>query len=151
VDDPCEVDADCVEAAYCDFGQCAARLDIDQFCEGQSLRCRPELYCDPVRYLCVERVENGGECSEEACVAGAICGPDGRCRAAPGLGEDCSESNVCAAGGYCLYDYLQMPTCEPALEPGAPCDAGSKCASGSCSGGVCAEPFADICSGVPQP
>jgi hypothetical protein len=72
---PCGADADCPEGTYCTGGYCGACRDNDQ-CPGET-RCLNGFCREPRQCF-----------SDQACLAGRLCSPEGFCTAAAACAED---------------------------------------------------------------
>lgn len=124
-------DTTCAADAFCDAGQCRARIQIGQPC-GTDDRCVLGGSCESG--ACVGRtfVAVGESCDADrrcpylaACIAGT-------CVQAARLGESCAQDALCESGR-CGASGV----CEAPLADGAPCSTGAHCASGSCDGQTC--------------
>ncbi|PIE19984.1 MAG: hypothetical protein CSA66_01875 [Proteobacteria bacterium] len=66
--------------------------------------------------------------------ADAGCWPY-RCDGAAGCADRCEDVEDCAAGTFCT----NAGVCDPAGNPGSPCDGDDQCATDHCDSGVCCE------------
>ncbi len=144
IGEPCDVDYDCVQAAYCYHssagGECRGSPRPGEDCS-QNDRCASatfgemtRMYCDASTLLCTEAPVRGEPCALEAagnaqCEVGSSCrfDPpyDGVCGPHPEVGEPCTFGAIsnlqvvfCAEGAACDVN-ADPPTCRVA-EAGEP-------------------------------
>jgi hypothetical protein len=89
--------------------------------------CVPEAFCDRDTSVCRLRPGVGEPCTV-ACVAGAACGPDGRCHLLGSDGEPCVpsvDSDGCLDGLACVSGVCRAPP-----GPGEACADDGECAPG---------------------
>jgi hypothetical protein len=91
--------------------------------------------------MCHARVPVGASCATDAtsCAILATCDPKTQLCVPAGLkGQSCGENNVCWTGACFMPDANTTGTCKTPLVDGAACTDSFTCASGVCSGGICA-------------
>jgi len=107
LNDECVGDGDCVTDPTCTMACCAG-------------------VCGPPETPPI-RVEIGGDCSFDPCVAGAYCHDDfvagtSICAAEVPAGGACEDFDACAAPNLCDIDFTTgMGTCGPLADTGDPC------------------------------
>jgi hypothetical protein len=111
---------DTADGLRCLTGTCVALATVGQSCS-YSIDCVPTAYCGPVGG-CVPRVDAGGTCTGDQCVAGYYC-PD----AAPRLCKQqwpnfasCSTNTMCSSGN--CEDEICQPNMLEALGWALLCD-----------------------------
>lgn len=118
----------CAEGSFCWQGQCRARADVGEVCEGHWQWCKDGLFCDG--YAPATRDEHFPRPARP-----------GRCSAGRRLGEPCAlpdsggfDSN-CAAPLVCDWG-RDRPVCAEALPEGAECRALDVCGDGLVCAGL---------------
>ncbi len=121
----CSANSQCVPATW----QCAALY----FADGQACDCgcgAPDPDCTDPKALVFGCPTSSTACSAAGLCAVTFCTDNSAC----GVGQWCT--GIYAAGGGVFKGVCAVPE-GAAKPPGAFCAAGSECASGLCSGGLC--------------
>lgn len=165
VGDGCNVDAECVETAYCSTAnkQCTDRPGVGKTC-GDGVACAAGLGCDTAKMTCQSLPKTGGKCllgpiGPSLCAAGSACKPDTFLCADPPLENEacavdhtCSDldidgdgkkgdlaCNITAKGKVCSKKLAVGATCQnEACQDGLFCDTSTgKCTKTYASGSAC--------------
>jgi hypothetical protein len=120
IGESCDYDFNCAAPSAgevgCNLGTCAVLLAVGGACSF-SAECVHSSFCDPLKYVCVDRVADGSACTG-------------------------SYSDECVDGYYCPSSSMQ---CTAQVPGGAPCTTGAMCQSGTCSSGTCRPISLDLC------
>jgi hypothetical protein len=151
----CKLGTSCVGSAQGQAGTCENNSEVQAGelgaeCTPGGTLCKEGLSCaydGASGFSCQNGVARDEPCHlalPGMCPADAYCDAqdvtsEGKCRAAPGDGEECALGDECAAGMICLRDEASdKAICRRLGDVGDACNQDATCRSGDCAGGRCA-------------
>eukprot|EP00947_MAST-08B_sp_MAST-8B-sp1_P001247 g1247.t1 len=139
----CGLDKDC-KSAFCVSQVCKARhaSDDNEYCEEDD-ECSKKSFCKytgmTTKRKCAPKRKNGEKGDKKRkCESGFSDGTYCREPGTKKLGEKCSKVGDCLEGNWCDVSTFNTNVCKADKANGAECDDAFECASGYCTGKVCA-------------